>query len=153
MKGAKGLKEVTKMHKIIEYIDREMKEYEDKISRGAELSSKDVECLKDLAKTKMAILTNKAMEDEDGEYSERYSRDDGMDGRTSHGRMYYGGGSYPRYYSYAKRDGRGRYSRDGYSYADAKSDMISELKELARKAPDDKTKQEIEHFANEMESK
>ena len=96
------------MHKIIEYIDREMKEYEDKISRGAELSSKDVECLKDLAKTKMAILTNRAMEDEDGGYSERYSRDDGMDGRTSHGRMYYGGGSYPRYYSYAKRDGRGK---------------------------------------------
>ena len=142
------------MHKIIEYIDREMKEYEDKISRGVDLSSKDVECLKDLAKTKMAILTNKAMEDEDGEYSERYSRDDGMDGRTSHGRMYYGGGSYPRYYSYAKRDSMGRYSRDGgYSYADAKMDMIAELKELARKAPDDKTKQEIEHFANEMESK
>ena len=94
------------------------------------------------------------MEDEDGEYSERYSRDDGMDGRTSHGRMYYGGGSYPRYYSYAKRDSVGRYSRDGgYSYADAKMDMIAELKELARKAPDDKTKQEIEHFANEMESK
>ena len=142
------------MHKIIEYIDREMKEYEDKISRGGELSSKDVEYLKDLAKTKMAILTNKAMEDEDGGYSERYSRDDGMDGRTSHGRMYYGGGSYPRYYSYAKRDSMGRYSRDGgYSYADAKMDMIAELKELARKAPDDKTKQEIEHFANDMESK
>jgi hypothetical protein len=140
------------MHKIIEYIDREMKEYEDKISRGAELSSKDVECLKDLAKTKMAILTNKAMEDEDGGYSERYSRDDGMDGRTSHGRMYYGG-SYPRY-SYAKRDSMGRYSRDGgYSYADAKMDMIAELKELAKKAPDDKTKQEIDHFANELENK
>ena len=41
----------------------------------------------------------------------------------------------------------------GYSYADAKQDMIAELKELAAKAPDDKTKQEIEHFANEMESK
>ena len=136
------------MHKLIEYIDDTMQEYEDKVARGGELSSKDVECLKDLAKTKMAILTNRAMEDEGGEYSERYSRDDGMDGRTSHDRMYY-----PRYYSYAKRDGRGRYSRDGYSYADAKSDMIAELKELARKAPDDKTKQEIEHFANEMESK
>lgn len=142
------------MHKLIEYIDDTMREYEDKISRGGELSSKDVECLKDLAKTKMAILTNKAMEDENGGYSERYSRDDGMDGRTSHGRMYYGGGSYPRYYSYAKRDSMGRYSREGgYSYADAKMDMIAELKELARKAPDDKTKQEIEHFANEMESK
>lgn len=135
------------MHELIRYIDDTMKEYEDKVARGGELSSKDVMCLKDLAKTKMAILTNEAMEDEGG-YSERYSRDGEPDGRVSHGRMYY-----PRYYSYAKRDGRGRYSRDGYSYADAKSDMIAELKELARKAPDDKTKQEIEHFANEMESK
>lgn len=142
------MKEVKKVHKLIEYIDDTMREYEDKVARGGELSSKDVECLKDLAKTKMAILTNEAMEDSEGGYSERYSRDGEMDGRTSHGRMYY-----PRYYSYAKRDGRGRYSRDGYSYADAKSDMIAELKELARKAPDDKTKQEIEHFANEMESK
>ena len=125
------------MHELIRYIDDTMKEYEDKVARGGELSSKDVECLKDLAKTKMAILTNKAMEDSEG-----------------HGRMYYGGGSYPRYHSYAKRDSMGRYSRDGgYSYADAKMDMIAELKELARKAPDDKTKQEIEHFANEMESK
>lgn len=141
------------MHKLIEYIDDTMREYEDKVARGGDLSSKDVECLKDLAKTKMAILTNKAMEDEDGGYSERYSRDGEMDGRTSHGRMYYGA-SYPRYYSYAKRDSMGRYSREGgYSYADAKMDMIAELKELAKKAPDDKTKQEIEHFANEMESK
>ena len=139
------------MHKLIEYIDDTMREYEDKVARGGDLSSKDVECLKDLAKTKMAILTNEAMEDK-GDYSERYSRDGKMDGRTSHGRMYYGG-SYPRY-SYAKRDSMGRYSREGgYSYADAKMDMIAELKELARKAPDDKTKQEIEHFANEMESK
>lgn len=142
------MKEVKRVHKLIEYIDDTMREYEDKVARGGELSSKDVECLKDLAKTKMAILTNEAMEDSEGSYSERYSRDGEPDGRTSHGRMYY-----PRYYSYAKRDGRGRYSRDGYSYADAKSDMIAELKELARKAPDDKTKQEIEHFANEMESK
>lgn len=145
------MKEVKKVHKLIEYIDDTMREYEDKVARGGELSSKDVECLKDLAKTKMAILTNEAMEDEGG-YSERYSRDGGTDNRTSHGRVYYGG-SYPRY-SYAKRDSMGRYSREGgYSYADAKMDMIAELKELARKAPDDKTKQEIEHFANEMESK
>ena len=142
------------MHELLNYIDETMQEYEDKVARGGELSSKDVECLKDLAKTKMAILTNRAMEDSDGGYSERYSRDGEPDGRTSHGRMYYGSGSYPRYYSYAKRDSMGRYSRDGgYSYADAKMDMIAELKELAKKAPDDKTKQEIEHFANEMESK
>lgn len=146
------MKEVKEVHKLIEYIDDTMKEYEDKVARGGDLSSKDVECLKDLAKTKMAILTNEAMESEGG-YSKRYSRDGDMDGRTSHGRMYYGGGSYPRYYSYAKRDSMGRYSRDGYSYADAKQDMIEELKGLAKKAPDEKTRQELEHFANEMESK
>ena len=142
------------MHELIRYIDDTMQEYEDKVARGGELSSKDVECLKDLAKTKMAILTNEAMEESD--YG--YSRDGDMGGNYSNrGRMYYDGGYSGRYGrgrgSNAKRDSMGRYSSRGYSYADAKEDMISELKELAKKAPDDKTKQEIEHFANEMENK
>lgn len=142
------------MHKLIRYIDDTMQEYEDKVARGGELSSKDVECLKDLAKTKMAILTNEAMEESD--YG--YSRDGDMGGNYSNrGRMYYDGGYSGRYGrgrgSNAKRDSMGRYSSRGYSYADAKEDMISELKELAKKAPDEKTKQELEHFANEMENK
>ena len=49
------------MHELLNYIDETMQEYEDKVARGGDLSSKDVECLKDLAKTKMAILTNEAM--------------------------------------------------------------------------------------------
>ena len=132
------------MHKLIEYIDNSMKEYEDKVARGGELSYKDIECLKDLAKTKMAILTNEAMENESYEYSREGDMHDGRYSRTGRGRG-----------TYAKRDSMGRYSRryDAYSYADAKQDMIMELKELAQKAPDEKTKQEIEHFANEMESK
>lgn len=142
------------MHELIRYIDDTMQEYEDKVARGGELSSKDVECLKDLAKTKMAILTNEAMEESD--YG--YSRDGDMSGNySSRGRMYYDGGYSGRYGrgrgSNAKRDSMGRYSSRGYSYVDAKEDMISELKELAKKAPDEKTRQEIEHFANEMQSK
>lgn len=145
------------MHELIRYIDDTMQEYEDKVARGGDLSSKDIECLKDLAKTKMAILTNEAMENEgyDG-----YSRDGDMhDGYSGGGRMYYDGysGRYSRdgrgRGSNAKRDSMGRYSSRGYSYAEAKEDMVAELKELAKKAPDEKTKQEIEHFANEMESK
>lgn len=54
---------------------------------------------------------------------------------------------------FSERYKEGRYSSRGYSYAEAKEDMIAELKELAKKAPDEKTKQELEHFANEMESK
>ena len=142
------------MHELLNYIDETMQEYEDKVARGGDLSSKDVECLKDLAKTKMAILTNEAMEESD--YG--YSRDGDMNGNySSRGRMYYDGGYSGRYGrgrgSNAKRDSMGRYSSRGYSYADAKEDMILEHKELAKKAQDDKTKQEIEHFANEMESK
>ena len=89
------------MHELLNYIDETMQEYEDKVARGGDLSSKDVECIKDLAKTKMAILTNEAMENEgyDG-----YSRDGDMhDGYSGRGRMYYDG--YSGRYS---RDGRGR---------------------------------------------
>ena len=144
------------MHELLNYIDETMQEYEDKVARGGELSSKDVECLKDLAKTKMAIMTNEAMESEN--YG--YSREGDMNsGYSSRGRMYSNGymGRYSRDSrgrgSDANRDSMGRYSSRGYSYADAKEDMIAELKDLAKKAPDEKTRQEIEHFANEMQSK
>lgn len=144
------------MHELLNYIDETMQEYEDKVARGGDLSSKDVECIKDLAKTKMAILTNEAMESENYGYSREGDMNNGYSGR---GRMYYDGysGRYSRdgrgRGSNAKRDSMGRYSSRGYSYAEAKEDMVAELKELAKKAPDEKTKQEIEHFANEMESK
>lgn len=144
------------MHELIRYIDDTMQEYEDKVARGGDLSSKDVECIKDLAKTKMAILTNEAMESENYGYSREGDMNNGYSGRS---RMYSNDymGRYSRDNrgrgSNAKRDSMGRYSSRGYSYAEAKEDMVAELKELAKKAPDEKTKQEIEHFANEMESK
>lgn len=144
------------MHELLNYIDETMQEYEDKVARGGDLSSKDVECIKDLAKTKMAILTNEAMESENYGYSREGNMNNGYSGRS---RMYSNDymGRYSRDNrgrgSDAKRDSMGRYSSRGYSYAEAKEDMVAELKELAKKAPDEKTKQEIEHFANEMESK
>ena len=144
------MKEVKKVHKLIEYIDDTMKEYEDKVARGGELSSKDVECLKDLAKTKMAILTNEAMEDSDGGYSNRYySRDDGMS--YGSGRTYYNGGRYSRdgrgRGTYAKRDSMGRYSRD-----EANEEIINRLHEVMNDAPNEQTKQEIRKLINKMEN-
>ena len=142
------------MHELLRYIDDNMKEYEDKVARGGELSRSDVECIKDLAKTKMAILTNEAMENEvyDG-----YSRDGDMGGNYSNrGRMYYDGGYSGRYGrgrgSNAKRDSMGRYSRGGYSYDDAKDDMMKELRELMGDAPDEQTKKEFQRFISKMES-
>ena len=145
----KGVKEVKKVHKLIEYIDDTMQEYEDKVARGGDLSSKDVECLKDLAKTKMAILTNEAMEDSDGGYSNRYySRDDGIS--YGSGRTYYNGGRYSRdgrgRGTYAKRDSMGRYSRD-----EANEEIINRLNEVMNDAPNEQTKQEIRKLINKME--
>ena len=145
----KGVKEVKKVHKLIEYIDDTMQEYEDKVARGGDLSSKDVECLKDLAKTKMAILTNEAMEDSDGGYSNRYySRDDGIS--YGSGRTYYNGGRYSRdgrgRGTYAKRDSMGRYSRD-----EANEEIINRLHEVMNDAPNEQTKQEIRKLINKME--
>lgn len=125
------------MHKLIDYIDREMREYESEVARGGELSAKDLECLKDLAKTKTAILTNEAME-EDNRYSYNY---DGMNG-TSRAR---GRGRN------ARRDAMGRYSSD-YSYDNAKDDMMRELREIVQKAPDETTKRKVEKFIEEMQS-
>lgn len=125
------------MHKLLEYIDGTMQEYEDKVARGGELSSKDVECIKDLAKTKMAILTNEAMESEGG-YSGR-------------GRMYYdGGNSYAGRRRNVRRDSMRRNSRDGgYSYA--REDMVEDLRELMMDAPDEQTRQEFQRFISKVE--
>lgn len=123
------------MHNLLNYIDDKMGEYEKEVARGGDLSGKDMECLKDLAKTKMAILTNEAME-EDNRYSYNY---DGMNG-TSRAR---GRGRN------ARRDAMGRYSSD-YSYDDAKADMESELHELMRKTPDETTKRKFQKFIDEM---
>ena len=139
----KGVKEVKKVHKLIEYIDDTMQEYEDKVARGGDLSSKDVECLKDLAKTKIAILTNEAME-ESGDYSR-----ENRGGRSN--RSYDNNMSYARGRGrYAKRDSMGRYSND-YSYDNAKEDMMSELTEIMKKAPDETTKRKFQKFMDEMQ--
>ena len=139
----KGVKEVKQVHKLIEYIDDTMQEYEDKVARGGDLSSKDVECLKDLAKTKIAILTNEAME-ESGDYSR-----ENRGGRSN--RSYDNNMSYARGRGrYAKRDSMGRYSND-YSYDNAKEDMMSELTEIMKKAPDETTKRKFQKFMDEMQ--
>ena len=54
--------------------------------------------------------------------------------------------------SNAKRDSMGRYSRGGYSYDDAKDDMMKELRELMNDAPDEQTKKEFQRFISKMES-
>ena len=133
------------MDKLCKYIDKELDELENKVGMGGKLSRADIEDGKNLAKFKMAILTNEAMEN-DGEYSNNY-----MQGGNSYNRGgSYRGSSYARGRN-ARRDSRGRYSsEDGYSRAEAEDEFREHLEEAMRSAPDEHKRKKIERMLNEM---
>lgn len=134
------------MDKLCRYVDRELEEYENKVANGGKLSRTEIEDGKNLAKFKMALLTNEAMENEgysgdwDGiayEGGRMMSRRNGMSG--ARGRMN------------AKRDSRGRFSSEGdYSRAEAKEEFMERVYELIDEAPDEHTRKKAERFASEI---
>ena len=137
------------MDKICRYLDRELEEMENKVANGGKLSRTEIEDGKNIAKFKMALLTNEAME------NEGYSGDwDGnsYEGIRMRGDAYRGGMSGARGRgSNAKRDRMGRYSSENnYSRADAKEDFIEKVYELIDEAPDEHTRKKAERFANEL---
>lgn len=129
------------MDKLCKYIDKELDELENKVGMGGKLSRADIEDGKNLAKFKMALLTNEAMEDED--YSNEY-------GGNSY-RGSYRGSSYARG---RKRDSMGRYSREynrgEYSRAEAEDEFREHLEEAMQSAPDEHKRKKIERMLNEM---
>lgn len=135
------------MDKLCRYVDRELEEYENKVANGGKLSRTEIEDGKNLAKFKMALLTNEAMENEgysgdwDGityEGGRMMNRRNGMSGARGRG-------------SNAKRDRMGRYSSEGdYSRAEAKEDFMEKVYDLMDEAPDEHTRKKIERFASEM---
>lgn len=96
-----------------------------------------------------------SMGDDEGGYSRRDG--DGMwtaegsyarDGRGGYSR----GGSYARGRGrYAKRDSMGRYSGRGYSRADGTHEMVAELKDLMKDAPNAQIKQRMQELVSEIE--
>ena len=135
------------MHKLIEYICDELDALERKADKEGKLTISEVQYGDMLAHFKKNLL--KAEEMSDGyEYSNRgdYSRR-GMDNSY----RYDGEGSYARGRRNAKRDSRGRYSRErGYSmYSE---DMADELRNLMDNAPDEKTRMEFQRFIDKVEN-
>ena len=130
------------MDKLCKYIDKELDELENKVGMGGKLSRADIEDGKNLAKFKMAILTNEAMEN-NGEYSNNY-----MQGGNSYG--YNRGASYRG----RRRDSMGRYSReynrDDYSRAEAEDEFREHLEEAMHSAPDEHKRKKLERMLNEM---
>lgn len=145
------------MHKLMEYICDEMEELERKADKDGKLSMAEIQYLDTLAHTKKNLL--KA--DEMWEESE-YSMEGGQGGQGGSnyarrgyerrgGSNNYEGGSYRSYEARgrgrnARRDSRGRYSREEGSEM-----MVEELRELMEDAPDDRTRMEFQKFINKIE--
>lgn len=145
------------MHKLMEYICKELEELERKAEKENKLSAAEIEYADKLTHIKKNLL--RADELWDGsEYSEDsgdsyYSMARGGRGRSYRGSYdgsynayegTYGGNSMARGRN-ARRDSMGRYSRGN------KSEMIEELQDLMETAPDERTRQEFHRFISKVE--
>ena len=133
------------MHMYEELKDMLCEELEE-ITKKGELTAGNLGAVDMLTHSIKSLDTIMAMERAGDDYSYRRSYDGEMDGMRSERRMY-GGRSYAR-----KRDSMGRYTRGGYSYADAKEDMIADLHEVMNETQDEKLKSEVKKFISKVEN-
>ena len=126
------------MHKLYEYACDELKALEKKAEKG--LSAAELEYADKLTELKKNILKIELLEG-DSEYSGRY---DGMRSyRSSYGDEYHGGSYAGR--RNARRDSMGRYSG-------AADEIISQLEDMERTAPNDGMKRKIRKLIEDMEN-
>lgn len=131
------------MHKLCEYIDKELEELEHKAGVGQKLSAGEIQYGDMLAHFKKSLLTNDAMEGYDDEYSnDNRAMRDNRSMRSMRGNSMARGRT-----GNVRRDSMGRYSRD-----DALDDMVDELEELMEKAPDEQTRKEFRKFISKVQS-
>lgn len=138
------------MHMYEELKEMLCKELEE-ITRKGELTAGSLDTVDKLTHAIKSIDTIVTMEEYSDDYSYRGSYDRESDGMSGARRRTYDGRSYARGRN-AKRDSMGRYSRGGYSYDDAKDDMINDLHELMQDTHDERTKQEFKKFINKLET-
>lgn len=139
------------MHKLYEYVCDELKDLEKKAEKG-NLSLQEIQYADTLAHLKKNLMkADEMMEDEFGEYSMAYypMTSYAEEGGHMNGR---GGNSYARGRGRnARRDSMGRYSRDGYSYAeDDMNEIISDMRGIMSKLPAEKQR-EVRAFIDSME--
>lgn len=138
------------MHIYEELKEMLCKELEE-ITRKGELSAGSLDVVDKLTHSVKSLETIMAMEEYGDDYSRDYSRrrsydgemNDGTSTRRSRGRRSYAG---------RKRDSMGRYTRDGYSYDDAREDMIADLHEVMNETQDEKLKSEVKKFISKVEN-
>lgn len=128
------------LHELKDALMQELEEYgtKDMTTGSLEVVDKLTHTIKNLDK----IIEKCEEEEYSGRSYARGRRSYSRTGRSYNGRSYDDGNM-----SYARRDSRGRYSRN-YSMDD---EMIAELHELMEDAPDERTKQEFKRFIQKIE--
>lgn len=133
------------MHMYDELKEMLCKELEE-ITRKGELSAGSLDVVDKLTHSIKSLETIMAMEEYGDDYSRDYSRRRSYDGesmRRGRGRSSYAG---------RNRDAMGRYTRDGYSYDNAREDMINDLHEVMNETQDESLKGEIKKFIHKVEN-
>lgn len=144
---------VKDLNELCDTLARAISSANEKIrNAGGKVSAADTDFLDKLTHSLKSVKTTIAMieaEDDDGDYSERYSRDGSY--RRGYSRDSYGYARGGRGRN-ARRDSMGRYSnRDGYSRDGG--DLADELRELMDSAPDDQTRQEMMRLVQKIEQR
>lgn len=131
------------LYELKEKLSKELKSY----GKKGEITASTLTMIDTLAHALKNL--DKVIEkcEEEEEYSMRPSFESGSmrgsyEGSSGYSRGYSREGSYRR-----RRDSMGRYSRDGYSNND---EIISQLEDIMRNAPDDRTRKKIQEIMEKM---
>ena len=131
------------MHGLCNYTDRELEKMERKVETTGDLSEREIEYAKNLAKLKMALLTNEAMENEIDYSNDGRSYEYNRGGNRNNAR---GGMSNARGRTgNVRRDDMGRYSRD-----EAEDELMDKLQEYMQLTDEPEKKQEIKRFMKKL---
>lgn len=143
------------MHKVINYLVKEIDNLEDKISRTGEISKSELECGDMQAHFLKSLLTCEAMMD--GGYSRENGGNNGYSNarqRDSMGRYMDSdpsyGGSYARYNDDRSMDNG--YSGRRYSRDEGKANMISQLQGLMADAPSADEREVLQKALQQLKS-
>lgn len=143
------------MHKVINYLVKEIDNLEDKISRTGEISKSELECGDMQAHFLKSLLTCEAMMDG------RYSRENGENGgysnarqRDSMGRYIDSGpsygGSYARYNDDRSMDNG--YSGRRYSRDEGRSYMANKLERMMEEASSEEERQVLQQAMSRLKN-
>lgn len=139
-------KKIETLHRLCEALIEELEEYSKKIEKSEGMSAGDLEAVDKLSHALKSIKTTIAMMEAEDE------------GGNSHRSMpWYGGMSYEddrmnRGVSRARgrggrRDAMGRYSRDGYSYAE--EEFQKSIEEALNAAPNEHVREKLKRIMDE----